>query len=78
MLALYRSGRQAEALEVYQEGRTLFAEELGLDPGEELKELQRAILAHDPSLASAPAPQPLERGRRAGRRAADAGSGEHT
>ena len=60
MLALYRSSRQAEALEVYQEARTLFAEELGLDPGEELKELQRAILAHDPSLASAQAPQPLE------------------
>ena len=52
MLALYRSGRQAEALEVYQDGRTMLAEELGLDPGQELKELQRAILAQDPALAA--------------------------
>lgn len=50
MLALYRSGRQAEALEVYQAGRRLFSEELGLEPGEALKSLQRAILAHDTTL----------------------------
>jgi DNA-binding SARP family transcriptional activator len=61
MLALYRSGRQAEALDVYQVGRTLLADELGLDPGTELKELQRAILAHDPKLASAEAAQPVTR-----------------
>ena len=50
MLALYRSGRQAEALEVYQAGRRLLADELGLEPGEALKSLQKAILAHDPGL----------------------------
>ncbi len=50
MLALYRSGRQAEALDVYQAGRTVLSDELGLEPGVELKELQRAILAHDPAL----------------------------
>jgi DNA-binding SARP family transcriptional activator/tetratricopeptide (TPR) repeat protein len=50
MVALYRSGRQAEALDVYQEGRALLGDELGLEPSAELKELQRAILAQDPSL----------------------------
>jgi DNA-binding SARP family transcriptional activator len=50
MLALYRSGRQAEALEVYQEGRRLLVEELGLEPGPDLQRLQRAILAGDPGL----------------------------
>jgi predicted ATPase/class 3 adenylate cyclase len=61
MLALYRSGRQAEALEAYQEGRRLLAGELGLEPGEALKELQHAILAHDPALglrAEAPTVEP--------------------
>jgi DNA-binding SARP family transcriptional activator/tetratricopeptide (TPR) repeat protein len=52
MLALYRSGRQAEALEVYAETRRLLSEELGLEPGGELKDLQRAILEHDASLAA--------------------------
>jgi len=50
MLALYRSGRQADALERFQELRRLLDDELGLEPGEQLKQLQRAILAHDPSL----------------------------
>ncbi len=50
MLALYRSGRQAEALEVYRRTREGLAEELGLEPGEELRELEQAILRHDPSL----------------------------
>ena len=50
MLALYRSGRQAEALETYREGRQLLDSELGLEPGVELKDLERAILAHDPAL----------------------------
>jgi WD40 repeat protein/DNA-binding SARP family transcriptional activator len=51
MLALYRSGRQAEGLEVYRQTRTLLDDELGLEPGAELQELQRAILVQDPSLA---------------------------
>jgi DNA-binding SARP family transcriptional activator len=50
MLALYRGGRQAEALQVYQEGRRLLADELGLDPGRALQELERAILNQDPRL----------------------------
>jgi DNA-binding SARP family transcriptional activator len=47
MLALYRGGRQAEALEAYQQGRRLLRDELGLEPGTELQRLERAILAQD-------------------------------
>lgn len=50
MLALYRAGRQAEALEVYRDARRTLAEELGLEPGPALQQLERAILAHDPAL----------------------------
>jgi DNA-binding SARP family transcriptional activator len=56
ILALYRSGRQAEALETYRETRRVLVEELGIDPSPELRELERAILRQDPSLASAPRP----------------------
>jgi DNA-binding SARP family transcriptional activator len=52
MLALYRCGRQADALEVYRSGRRLLDEELGLRPDDELQRLERAILNHDPSLES--------------------------
>jgi DNA-binding SARP family transcriptional activator len=51
ILALYRSGRQADALEAYQDARVVLRDELGLDPGNELQALLKAILAHDPSLA---------------------------
>src|SRR5262245_36393397 len=52
MLALYRSGRQAEALDVYREGRRLLVDELGIEPGLELQTLEKAILRHDPELSS--------------------------
>ena len=52
MLALYRSGRQAEALEVYQDARWALTDELGIEPGREMQELQQAILRHDPALDS--------------------------
>jgi DNA-binding SARP family transcriptional activator/DNA-binding beta-propeller fold protein YncE len=52
MLALYRCGRQADALEVYRSGRRLLNEELGLEPDDGLQRLERAILNHDPSLES--------------------------
>jgi len=53
MLALHRSGRQAEALEVYRAGRELLIEQLGLEPSDELRALHGAILAGDPSLQPA-------------------------
>ena len=50
MLALYRSGRQAEALAAYQQARATLVEQIGVEPGPELAQLQHAILAHDPAL----------------------------
>jgi DNA-binding SARP family transcriptional activator len=50
MLALYRSGRQPEALRAFQDLRSRLGEELGLDPSPGLVELERAIVAHDPAL----------------------------
>ena len=61
LLALYRSGRQAEALEVYRAARELLAEDLGLDPSPALQELERAILNQASSLA---APEPPSRSTR--------------
>ncbi|HEY3182629.1 MAG TPA: BTAD domain-containing putative transcriptional regulator [Gaiellaceae bacterium] len=57
MLALYRAGRQAEALEVYQDTRRRLIDELGIEPSPVLQRLEKTILLHDPALESAPQPQ---------------------
>jgi DNA-binding SARP family transcriptional activator len=65
MLALYRSGRQAEALDAYRTARETLVGELGIEPGKELRRLNEAILAQDPELdlepqrAGEPAPEPV-------------------
>jgi predicted ATPase/DNA-binding SARP family transcriptional activator len=56
MLALYRSGRQADALEAFRRARHALVEDLGLDPGRELQRLEAAILTQDPELELASAP----------------------
>ena len=56
MLALYRSGRQADALRAYADARSVLVEELGLEPGARLQELERLVLHHDPSLDWTPPP----------------------
>ncbi len=56
MLALYRSDRQADALEVFRETRALLSDDLGLEPGKTLHELERAILTHDAALDASAAP----------------------
>ena len=71
MLALYRNGRQADALARYRDGRQRLVMELGIEPGDELRALEQAILRHDPELAfpraaaasSAPAAPPPRRRR---------------
>src|SRR5262249_10157232 len=54
MLALYRSGRQAAALEAYQQARSALTERLGIEPGRPLRDLERAILNQDPALELVP------------------------
>src|SRR3954469_10348416 len=62
MLALYRSGRQSEALAAYRNAREVLIDQVGLEPGPDLQRLNDAMLQHDPSLdvagAAAPAPRP--------------------
>ena len=56
MLALYRCDRQADALQAYRNARARLVEELGLEPSERLRELEKAILAHDPALTAPAVP----------------------
>jgi DNA-binding SARP family transcriptional activator len=60
MLAFYRSGRQAEALDVYHEGRRALVEALGIEPSRELQQLYGSILRQEATLDSAPSPPQLE------------------
>jgi predicted ATPase/DNA-binding SARP family transcriptional activator len=59
MVALYRAGRQAEALETMRVGRRLLVDELGIEPGPDLRRLERMILAHDPELMAERSPAVL-------------------
>jgi predicted ATPase/class 3 adenylate cyclase len=56
MLALYRSGRQADAIRAYQQARLQLVEGLGIEPGQQLVDLEHRILDHDPTLGGSPAP----------------------
>ncbi|MGZ4201289.1 MAG: BTAD domain-containing putative transcriptional regulator [Thermoleophilaceae bacterium] len=64
MLALYRTGRQAEALDAYREARQALVDELGIEPSTQLQALQAGILAHDPSLGAPRRSSPRARQRR--------------
>jgi DNA-binding SARP family transcriptional activator len=70
MLALYRSGRQADALAAYRRGRQALDDELGLEPGPELRALQQRILTHDEALELPRRTTPTPGRRRAGQRRA--------
>jgi DNA-binding SARP family transcriptional activator len=74
--ALYRAGRQNDALDALRLTRRLFRDELGLEPGPALRELEQAILVHDPALSAPPRAGTVEPGRRIVT-VVSAGFGEH-
>ena len=61
LLRLYRSGRQADALERYRDARRVLIDQLGIEPGPTLRELERAILAQDPALQPPPRGSSVDR-----------------
>ncbi|MFD8321998.1 AfsR/SARP family transcriptional regulator [Kitasatospora purpeofusca] len=73
MLALHRSGRRAEALEVFQNGRQVLVDQLGIEPGAELQELHRGVLADDPALLLPAVGVPVAAGARQGPSASSSG-----
>ena len=72
MLALYRCGRQSEALHVYQETRRILVDELGIEPGPALQRVERSILQQDSALELVPVPKPSSRRCRQRRRSSAA------
>jgi hypothetical protein len=58
MLALYRSGRQSDALAAYRDARTGLVEQIGVEPGAELRALHEAVLGQDPALDLPATPEP--------------------
>lgn len=78
MLALYRCGRQADALGVYERVRSSLVENLGLEPGHGLRTLQHAILTHDPALAAEAATPPRHSAPTAGTTAGSPADGPGT
>src|SRR3954447_20319319 len=77
MLALYRSGRQADALEAYRHAREVLVEQLGIEPGAELHAPHEAILAHDPGVAAPAATATRPRDGGDGRPAGPGALGDH-
>jgi predicted ATPase/DNA-binding SARP family transcriptional activator len=63
MVALYRCGRQGDALRCYQEARSRLVDAIGVEPGPELRQLEQAILRHDPALEPRSPPPPVASGR---------------